>query len=298
MKRLSLILIITGFTLLLFEGATMACTSFAVYSPQPIYGMNFDYDKFPMQLRIETKGDLRTFHLSFEKQLGEQRFFADTGGMNSKGLFYACQEQHPFVLNPPEPKEGNLPLYLLNNMPERACTVKEVEDACGNNHLIQFKGVTIHTLFADKTGRAMVVETGEKQNILNHMTGSYIAMTNFPNHTLTGKSYTEAKGNGDWRYKIACRYLEKPRKAFSFNNGLTLLEKAQDHDPLHPTTCSMVFAPKTNNVYIAFHADFSKIWKISLMEGTIETFRGFKTETKRPLGQDGLRVSDLLNQPI
>ncbi|VFQ44646.1 hypothetical protein [Desulfoluna butyratoxydans] len=296
MKRLTRSLLITGLTLLCASGTALACTSFAVYAPQPIYGMNFDYARFPMKLRIVTKGDLRTFHLAFEKQLGKQRFFANTGGMNSKGLFYACQELHPFDLNPPEPGEGNLPLYLLNTMPERVHTVKEIEKACDGTHLIQLKGVTIHTLFADMTGRAMVVETGKKQNILSHMTGNYIAMANFPNHTLKGVTYTEAKGLGDWRYQIACRYLETSQTDFSVNNGLTLLEKAQDRDPMHSTACSMVFAPATSDVYIAFHADFSKIWKVSLMEGTIETFRGFKTKTRRPLDEDGLLISDLISQ--
>jgi len=299
MKRFTIATLVAALALLLVQGAALACTSFAVYGSEPIYGMNFDYALFPMKIRIVTAKDgLHTFHLSFEKKLGEQRFFGDTGGMNSNGLFYACQEQHPFELNPPEPQEGNMPLYLLNKTPEHAGTVKEIEKACANTHLIQFKGVTIHTLFADKTGRAMVVETGKKQNIFTHMTGNYIAMANFPNHTLTGKSYTEAQGFGDLRYKIICRHLEKARKDFHFDSGLTLLKKAQDQDPMLSSGCSMVFVPTTNNIYIAFHADFSRIWKVSLMEGTIETFRGFKTKIKRSLGQDGLLVSDLVSQSL
>lgn len=294
MKRSAIILFTTLLTLLTLHGAALACTSFAVYSPQPIYGMNFDYARFPIKLRIETKGDLRTFHLAFEKQLGDMRFFADTGGMNSKGLFYACQEQYPFELNPPEPGEGNLPLYLLNEMPERAGTVKEIEQACNSTHLTQIKGVTIHTLFADMSGAAMVVETGENQNRLIPMIGNHIVMANFPNHTLTGKNHTDAKGCGDYRYKIAHEFLQAHHKEFTVDHGLTLLGKAHNRSPEYPTTCSMVFAPETNSVYIAFHRDFSKIWKISLMEGTIETFRGFQKKTERPLTDDGLLVSELL----
>jgi len=298
MKRSAIVLITTLFTLLSLHGAALACTSFAVYSPRPIYGMNFDYARFPMKLRIETKGELRTFHLAFEKQLGELRFFADTGGMNSKGLFYACQEQYPFELNPPEPGEGNLPLYLLNELPERAGTVKEIQEACNNTHLVQIKGVTIHTLFADMTGAAMVVETGETQNRLTPMTGGHIVMANFPNHTLKGKSHTEAKGCGDYRYKIAHEYLQAHHKEFTVDHGLALLGKAHNQNPEYPTTCSMVFAPETNSVYIAFHRDFSKVWRVSIDKGIIETFRGFQTEIKQSLDQDGLLVSELVNQAL
>jgi hypothetical protein len=298
MKRFTIVTLVAALVLLLAQGPARACTSFAVYTSQPIYGMNFDYAWFPMKLRIVTKGDLRTFHLSFEKQFGETRFFADTGGMNSKGLFYACQGLYPVAPIPPEPKEGTLPLYLLNEMPENTGTIKKIEQACNNHHLVQIKGASIHTLFADKTGRAMVVETGKKQNILTHRTDNFIVMANFANHSLAGKSYKEAKGCGDYRYKIIHEYIEKNFEKFDVDHGLTVLEKAFNNSPDYPTTCSMVYAPETNSIYIAFRRDFTKIWKISLMEGTIETFRGFKTEIKRPLDQDGLLVSYLLNQSI
>lgn len=298
MKRFTIATFTAALILHLVQGAALACTSFAVYSEQPIYGMNFDYAQFPMKLRIVTTGDLRTFHLSFEKQFGEKRFFANTGGMNSKGLFYACQGLYPVAPIPPEPKKGALPLYLLNAMPEKAGTVNEIEQACDTHHLVQIKGASIHTLFADKTGKAMVVETDKKQNILTHRTNNFIVMANFANHSLAGKSYKEAKGIGDDRYKIMCEYLEENQKDFDVEHGLTLLEKAFNQNPEYPTTCSMVFTPETNRVYIAFHRDFSRIWKISLTEGEIETFRGFQAKTRLPLGEDGILVSNLLNQSI
>ena len=294
MKRFTFAILV----LLMIQGTALACTSFAVYSSQPIYGMNFDYAWFPMKLRIVTKGDLHTFHLSFEKQFGEMRFFADTGGMNSKGLFYACQGLYPVAPIQPKPAKGSLPLYLLNEIPENTGTMKEIEQACNNHHLIQIKGASIHTLFADKGGRAMVVETGQEQNVLTHMTDNFIVMANFANHSLAEKSYKEAKGCGDSRYKIIHEYIDKNFEQFDVDHGLTALEKAFNNNPDYPTTCSMVYAPETNSVYIAFRRDFSKIWKISLMKNTIETFQGFKTKISHPLDQDGLLVSDLLGQSI
>ena len=72
-----------------------ACTSFAVYANQVYYGMNFDFINLPIKFLISVNGDIRTFHLAFERTIGEMKFFVHTAGMNSLGLFSSCQELHP-----------------------------------------------------------------------------------------------------------------------------------------------------------------------------------------------------------
>ncbi|SCY34250.1 hypothetical protein [Desulfoluna spongiiphila] len=295
MKRLILSLAVTALALLGVSQAAPACTSFAVGGPRPIFGMNFDYARFPMKLLLEDNGNLRTFHLAFERVIQGEHIFVTTGGMNSNGLFYACQELHPQVRTPPPPREGDMPLYLLNTMVGRMKTVAELKAVCAKAHLTQVPDVTCHTLFADKTGAALVVETGTGRNLLTPMTGPYLAMANFASHGMKGKPYQDARGCGDDRYKVLCAYLEKTRVPFDVDHGLSALEQAYNRNPAYPTSCSMVFDPQAAEVFLAFHRNFSKVWKVSLKTGTVETFRGFDTATKHQLGKNGILVSELLD---
>ena len=64
-----------------------ACTSFAVYSNGPLYGMNFDYSEVPIRFTIREFGDLSVFQMEFNVD-GD---YIPTVGMNSKGLFASCQ---------------------------------------------------------------------------------------------------------------------------------------------------------------------------------------------------------------
>ena len=67
-KFLYLIIIVTVFLPL---SDVYACTSFAVYSNPVYYGMNFDFASLPMKFLISVNGDIRTFHLEFERTFGD-----------------------------------------------------------------------------------------------------------------------------------------------------------------------------------------------------------------------------------
>ena len=72
------LLLLTVFTTLLLPLTDVsACTSFAVYSKQAYYGMNFDFAALPMKFLISVNGDIRTFHLAFERSFGDTNFFCE-----------------------------------------------------------------------------------------------------------------------------------------------------------------------------------------------------------------------------
>lgn len=93
--KFKFVFLIIFLTIFLPLSDVCACTSFAVYSNQVYYGMNFDFANLPMKFLISTNGDIRTFHLAFERVMGEMKFFVNTAGMNNKGVFSSCQELHP-----------------------------------------------------------------------------------------------------------------------------------------------------------------------------------------------------------
>ena len=59
--------------------------------------------------------------------------------------------------------------------------------------------------------------------------------------------------------------------------------------------CSLVCDPQTGNVYIVLDRDFSKILKLSIKDGCIETFKGYETNSRHSLpdGPEGIGTAEL-----
>jgi hypothetical protein len=55
----------------------------------------------------------------------------------------------------------------------------------------------------------------------------------------------------------------------------------------------MVFDPERGEVFIALETDYDKIWKVSLTEGTIETYQGFAEHRQWVLDASGILATDL-----
>jgi len=100
-------------------------------------------------------------------------------------------------------------------------------------------------------------------------------------------------GTGEDRYKIVYKEIKKNKSKFDLFQGFNVLEKAKNISKNCPTVCSMVFDPIELNVYIALFGSFDKIWKISILENTIETYKGFRKHYKSKLGSKGILSSEL-----
>ena len=290
-------LIVFVIVIFLFQplGMLYACTSFAVYSNQVYYGMNFDYMNLPMKFRILTNGDIRTFHLAFERTVGGNRFFVNTAGMNSNGLFSSCQELHPVNANPNQKTDENIYTFELYEAISFSRSVKEIEKIARNLPLVDIPGITLHNLFADTNGRAIVTEAGGDVTKIVEMKKNFMVMTNFSLGSLVGKSYTQAIGAGDERYIICHEFLKQHASDFNIEKGFELLSLCRNKDPKYSTMCSMVFDPQEGDVYIALERNFSQLLKLTIENGNIETFRGYEKHTMLPAAAeaDGLLIEDL-----
>lgn len=279
-----------------FPECSEACTSFAVYSGNVFYAMNFDFADLPMKFLIAANGDIRTFHLAFERTLGTVSFFVNTAGMNDKGLFAACQELHPVNQHPREKEETDLYMFELYEAISACTCVNEIEERCQERALVDMPGITLHNLFADTRGEAMVTEAGEAGTHMVKKSGDYMVMTNFPVRTMAGKNYLAARGKGEDRYIICHEYLDRHLSDFSIENGFELLSKCRNTDPQYPTACSMVFDPQKKAVYIVMARNFSRIWKLSIENQTLETWRGFRRHLSIPVpkGECGIPAAALV----
>ena len=273
------------------RAGSFACTSFAVYSNATLYGMNFDYPDTEIRFTINPTGGLKVFQMEFE-----QNGWSPTVGMNSAGLFSSCQMLFPEAAAAASP--GTDELYpwqvygeALFNFDSVADVAKFIED----KKVVHYS-VTLHDLFADTQGNAMIVEVGETENAITKIEQDFIVMTNFPNKDFTGQSYETVEGVGAERYKIAYENIANHMAAFDVERGLDTLEKVALSGDFS-TQASMVFDPEKDEVYIALKRDFGKIWKVSIENGTIETYLGFSKARKMELGPAGVLVSDLMNTP-
>jgi len=163
-----------------------------------------------------------------------------------------------------------------------------VRDLLHEGRLIQGHGVTLHSLFADKHGDAMVVEAGHEGNKIVNKKDKFLVMTNFPNSDFVNVAVQDIEGAGAERYKAAHKYLLQNADSFCVDSAMKLLEHVVNTNTSTPTRCSFVFDPEHAVVYLALEGSFDKIWKVSLENSTIETWKGFQAHKVLELGKAGM----------
>jgi hypothetical protein len=218
--------------------------------------------------------------------------FSMTVGMNSAGLFSSCQMLYPEA--PATTPLGPSDLYPWQVYREALFdmeSVSEVTEFISDKKVVHWS-VTLHDLFADVYGDAMVVEAGGTENVITRIEDDFIVMTNFPNGEFAGQSYNQVEGVGADRYKIAYENISDNLDTFDVDLGLETLEKAALTGEFS-TQASMVFDPEKGQVYIALRRDFGKVWKVSIADGTIETYSGFGRTRTMPLDASGVLASEL-----
>jgi len=271
--------------------ASHACTGFAVYSEQALYGMNFDHDtSVPVRLLIDESEGTRAFHLAF---VMGPRNMPRTAGMNEHGLFASDQELHPMVGGASMPGPGEQCAWQLYAQAlSEFATVSDVDEHLKTHRMVNCPGVTLHLLFADPSGRAMIVEPGDDDDIIIPIERDYIVMTNFPNCEFAGSELDDVHGVGADRYQIAHEYLEEHFEGFDVSDGLELLKRSSSRW----TRCSMVFDPVAGEVYVALEGDFAKILRVSIEDATIETYSGFDEHASWRLGRLGVSTAELAGE--
>lgn len=300
-RFLSRILILSLTLLALFSSTALACTSFAVYAQQPLYGMNFD--RPPTDLVFFVSGErpkegqedsVRSFHFTWtDGKNGEKVSVAMSGG-----ILIAVQQQSPIgsVTRSPD-YLGEKEMYISQILPavlemqadQPDISYKDILKKLGKKRFVQEKGAGFHCLIADAKGNAAILEVGEKANKTLPITGEYIVMSNFANTPFKGKAYSKVKGPGANRYIAASKYIEENIEEFGLEQAFETLNRTRQT----LTRCSMVFAPEEESVYLSIDKDFEEIWKASLAKMTIETYSGFPEKTIISIPQKGIPASKL-----
>ena len=271
---------------------SFACTGFAVYSKEPIYGMNFDFNDLDLKVSIQKSGNVKIFNLYFLMD-GNDYLAAS---MNNSGLLATLQIAPSETENASLQTRNNINIFDIfsKSMPYFS-SVKEVSDLIGSKFISPSSGFCIHSLYADKTGNAMIVEAGDSKKSITKIQNKFIVMTNFLVYKFKDKSYNDVEGDGAGRYITASKYISENQNSFNRIQAFDVLNKTIQIWGGGGTQCSMVFDPDKNIVYMALKRDFTKIWKISIIDHTIESFLGFDKPIKMNISTKGILASKLIN---
>lgn len=284
MKRITCILLAVLLCVCVLNAS--ACTSFAVYSPSPLFGMNWDYPDTAAYLRLNQPEDYhKVFSFGFETEYG----MATNGSMNDQGFLALIQDEYPRGV--PTAAMDDKSIEDMHDYagwtPYVLSKVQEVRDMLEGGTHVSCKYYTMHDLFADAGGDAFVLEEYEGKNVVTGAEGGVLVMTNFPNHFVgqfdLEKSEYELRSaygfDGVDRYKTVHEIIAAHRDDFDVAIGFEALKNAAQYG-YYRTRFSGVYDPNGKVVYVALERDYDHIWKISMEEGTVETYLGFGEEKR------------------
>lgn len=289
-------LIRTAVILALAAGASTACTGFAVYSGEAWYGMNFDYPP-EAAIRFDVSpgpgGGLITMSFAIDG-------WYPTAGMNGDGVFATLQYQCPFIDGVECPGEGEMFVYELFDRALAECSsMTGVEAMLDSLDLVNMQFLTLHALVADPSGAALIAETDPDGDCITRIDGDRLVMTNFRHGDVVGVLPEDITGEGADRYRRALGYIEYHMEDFGLEEALGALEAAVETDETWSTKVSMVFRPSERTMYLCIDSDFSRVWRISMEEGLIESWQGFDEHSWmiRLIRDDGITVRELRKLP-
>ena len=125
--------VFTFLAIFLNPSLSVACTSFAVYSNNTVYGMNFDYKPNLLQIfAISSELQGKVFHL---RPFG----FGEVAGMNMQGLFASCQGLIPEEKSPATRIKNQISTWIFHKMAlSRFEQVPQAKDLLNNKHIALF----------------------------------------------------------------------------------------------------------------------------------------------------------------
>lgn len=270
------------------------CTSFAVYSQEKaIYGMNFDADDIDLKLKVNSYNDMNLFYFS---GLADNKY-RNIAGFNSEGLFICTQavEYSPGFKSSCNENDW-FAFDIFDEALKKTRKASEFFEIL-NKRVISyprnplFPDLGLHTIIADKTGDAFILEEGNDTNIVSPIRNDFIIMTNFPNGDFKEANYNKVYGIGADRYICAHEYIHNNIHNFGINEAFEVLSKTSRED----TRCSIVYEPLKNEIYISLKKDSSKKWKISIIEKTIQSLDGFLSNNKIQFTNEEVCVKDIIS---
>ncbi|MBP2650986.1 MAG: linear amide hydrolase, choloylglycine hydrolase family [Firmicutes bacterium] len=266
------------------------CTSFAAYYGKPLYGMNFDFPKVDIKVTIEKPAQVKfiCFYIYvFNK-------YSPLVGMNEHGNFVNLQELHldDAVVNSTDSNSANKidGLELFFDYLNERITIAELMATDCNTQLLLPENYKIHNLFADPNGQATIVEGINGKLLQQKISAHQLVMTNFAHALHPDRSTLDLHYIGAERYLTAYRLIEKARHSLDITKAMAILKNTFQTSGDYPTQCSWVFDPRAQEIYFRLAENIDCIWKLSLLDETIEK-TGNKNTSPIKIGDAGVIIT-------
>ena len=261
-----------------------ACSSFAVYGDQPIYGSNMDWqESTEARFSINDVGMYKYFLLEYRLHGS----FRGMMGMNNQGLLVTLQSV-PKIEFSKDHHYGTSITDLFTWALRFGKNVEEIENRISKRWIRPIPGYFLHLHVADTTGTAIVVEITEDGTQIIKREEDYSVMTNFYLSQYNEDTIDKAKKIHD-RYRITTEEIKKDLNNFDQNVALEILDKIKQYS----TRVSLVYLPDKSHILLALGGSFDKLWRINLKKEELETYRGFEANRKYALTNLGISSSQL-----
>lgn len=265
------------------------CSSFFAFSPHPLVGMNYDYDRtHPFKIALTDEGRIFCMQMPFGghygRPLGVSRdgIAADTQWSTycEEGLYHT---KRPNALLVPQARE----LVLKGLVPPAEM------GAYLETHPLQYhrRRVFLHSLCARRDGTMCVMQPGRPVLTQADFPDGFAVLTNF-------NLYDRSPINREMHH-IACpRY----RRAYQMllegcqgvERGFAVLEAVRKRSGRLPTIFSLVSELDDDRVYFSLYGDFSRRFSFSFADNRVRTDRGFATQREKKLTRRGIWAEELL----
>jgi hypothetical protein len=266
------------------------CTSFAAYYGFPLYGMNFDFPKVDIKVKIQkvTAVKFICFYIYVFNH------YSPLVGMNEYGDFVNLQELHlEDDVNQLEEYHATKQidgLQLFFDYLNRRITIAEILATDCKTKLKLPANYKIHNLFATLDGQATIVEGIKGKLWQKKIAGQELIMTNFAHALYPYNTIPDLHWVGAERYIATSRLLKEKKHTFDINHAMDILQSTLQTKGDYPTQCSWVFDPTAQIVYFRRTEKMDNVWKISLQDETIEKIDDMQAPTIK-IGPAGMVVS-------
>jgi hypothetical protein len=266
------------------------CTSFAVYSRKPVYGMNFDFPDVELKFEIQPAegGDVLYMCFFWDGQ------YRKVAGVNSAGLFAAAQilvAQFEIELQPGE--VTITPYELFTNALETGRQIDDVINILGDRRLAYNTLRKGHQLYAGMNGKTCVVEPGPKSNRIYTFSGCNTVLTNNLFERQQVRAMAAMQRLGVDRFQIAQQVIDARRANFTIADGFELLRRTQMVRGRFTTQCSIVVDPAESSVYLSLKRDFQQLWRFDLSKRSVQTFQDRDEPSRHSIPAGGITSADL-----
>jgi len=174
-------------------------------------------------------------------------------------------------------------LYAL----KRSRSVEDVRKLLNTTNVTHEEG-WYHELFADKSADSTIVEAGEQGNIIMDGDRKFTILTRFTNTLLPTDFRNILDEPGGSIYVNTYDHIINNYETYSIDKAFETLAINKAN-----TDFSLVFDPEMNEIYIHISSGYNKIWKISMSQRTVETYKNFTNPYKTNIGEEGLLISKL-----